>query len=127
MTPLHTACVNGHIDVVKNLIDAGANPFKRDRNGLKPSEVVHNPQYGIKLDRYKLKTSDKDNEKTVILHKLKKGEAKARALVFLGGLQGRLGSQSPLQLLCGFGHITQFIIIAHCLKAWDRDNLPELL
>jgi ankyrin repeat protein len=39
-TPLHEAARNGQLDLVKHLIDLGANPNLKDGEGLKPVDVI---------------------------------------------------------------------------------------
>jgi hypothetical protein len=38
--PLHTACIQGHLDCAKALLDAGASPCVLDRSGISPLDMA---------------------------------------------------------------------------------------
>jgi ankyrin repeat protein len=45
-TPLHYACLGGHRDVVRLLLDEGADPTKRTDKGYLAREIANREQYG---------------------------------------------------------------------------------
>ena len=120
-TPLHTAAFHGHKEVVELLLRAGADKDKQDCLRRTPlhlaAESGHKEIVEILLradanidakDRWNQTAYDK--AKDPIIKQYIKDAAKRPCNAFVAGLHGRLGGNSPVQLLNGFGFITQFIV-----------------
>ena len=50
-TPLHYACMNNHIEIVKLLIDNKANIEARDDDGDTPIDLIKNDNFIIKTEK----------------------------------------------------------------------------
>ena len=107
-TPLHYAVVFHLEAIVRELLQAGA-----DYN-LAPGEYSLSPLGLAKLAK-----------NTRILQIFREHIARP-ALTFLTGLHGRIGANSPVSLLNGFPHITDFIG-QHAKGNIPQQKDPELL
>ena len=139
-TPLLWAAVDGHKEIVELLIRAGADKDRQDRCGYAPLHWAarngHKEVVEILLrGGANIKQPDNGGETALdwaadLGHKeivdLIRRAVKSRALALMSGLHERPGKDSPIQLLNGFPHITEFIgRIALDCKA--HDNPPQLL
>ena len=87
---MHWAAVHGHKEIVELLIRAGAD--------------INLPHNGGKTA---LDSADNWGHQEIVA--LIRRAVKSRALALMSGLHERLGKDSPIQLLNGFPHITEFI------------------
>ena len=122
-TPLHAAARYGYKEIVEILLRAGADKDKhKGRYGDTPlhcaaenghKEIVEIMlQAGVKIDVKDMwnQTAYDITAKYPKIQECIKEAAKRPCNAFVAGLHDRLGQNSPIQLLNGFGFITEFIV-----------------
>ncbi len=104
MTPLHTACANGRVEVVALLLEKGASASTRDPNGVMPIHMAaqHGPTEILDLLVKKVPLHVRDDNEQTILHHAARADAPGKVFNWI---IERWDKDKNVQLMskkCGF-------------------------